>query len=155
LEIYGLSKILIVVRNLIRNGIMARRLSLLFLALAWAAPALAGEYWQGVARTVSAGVEQAEASFAKGDGDGAKRLINDTYFQKYEESRLEGAVRKEISAKRAAEVEKMFADLRKAVTAKDATGVKSTAAGLKAALAADAKTLDAANVSPDVYQVNQ
>jgi hypothetical protein len=119
-------------------------------------PAMAAEgHWQSIAAQVAATVGEVEAAFARGDGDGAKRLINEAYFSRFEDSRLEIAIRKEISGKRAGEIERLFADLRKAVTAKDAAQVKRIAAQVRDALIADAKSLDDAKVSPELFKVNQ
>lgn len=132
-----------------------RLLALAFLAVVAATPAAAGDYWQGVARSVAAKVDEAEAAFAKGQADAAKRTLNEAYFKSFEDSKLEAAIRKEVSARRAGEIEKMFATLRKAMGAGDAGAVKATAAEIRAAVASEAKSLDAANLSPDVFKVNE
>ncbi len=127
--------------------------------LLWAAgamPARAAEaYWHGVAGGVSATLAEAEAASARGEVDAAKRAINEAYFRRFEDAKLEAAIRKEISAKRAAQIERLFADMRKAVTAGDQAAVAKFAAEIRQSLTADAKTLDAAKVSPDVFAVNQ
>lgn len=142
---------------------MPRRRFLLALALI-AAPLLLtaplsaradGGHWQNKAEDVGKAVTAAETTFLKGDVDGAKRAVTEAYFGHFEETKLEGAMRKHIGAKRAAEVEKMFATLRKAMGANDTAQVKAVAQGLRDAMKADAKILDDAKVSPDVYEVNQ
>lgn len=141
---------------------MSLRRFLLALALI-AAPLLtapmtaqaAGGHWQTKAEDVGKAVTAAETTFLKGDVDGAKRAVTEAYFGHFEETKLEGAMRKHIGAKRAAEVEKMFATLRKAMAANDAAQVKAVAQGLRDAMNTDAKILDDAKVSPDVYEVNQ
>ncbi|MGE5503525.1 MAG: hypothetical protein ACM31L_03795 [Actinomycetota bacterium] len=125
-------------------------------ALLAAGTAVAADgYWQAVAATVAAKVAEAEAAAAKGQADVAKRALNDAYFQKFEDGKLEAAIRKEIAAKRAVEVEQMFAGLRKAVSAGDQAAVARGAGELRAAITADARTLDAAKVPPEVFQVNK
>lgn len=114
-----------------------------------------GGHWQAKAEDVGKAVTAAETIYLKGDLDGAKRAVTEAYFGHFEETKLEGAMRKHIGAKRAAEVERMFATLRKAMTANDSAQVKAVAQGLRDAMTADAKILDAAKVSPDVYEVNQ
>lgn len=114
-----------------------------------------GGHWQTKAEDVGKAVTAAETTFLKGDVDGAKRAVTEAYFGHFEETKLEGAMRKHIGAKRAAEVEKMFATLRKAMGANDSAQVKAVAQGLRDAMKTDAKILDDAKVSPDVYEVNQ
>jgi high-affinity iron transporter len=120
-------------------------------------PASAGEegYWVGHAGAVAKAVTEAEAHFAKGDLDGAKRLLTEAYFQHFEDTKLEAAIRRNIGAKRAAQIEKFFPTIRKAMTAGDAAQVKEMAQQLREAVAADAKTLDAEKVAPGVFEVNQ
>lgn len=141
---------------------MSLRRSLFALALI-SAPLLAaspaaladGGHWQTKAEDVGKAVTAAEAVFAKGDLDAAKRAVTEAYFGHFEDTKLEGAIRKHIGAKRAADVERMFATMRKAMTAGDAAQVKAVAQGLRDAMTTDAKILDDAKVSPDVYEVNQ
>ncbi len=132
-------------------------LTLLAAPLLAAAPDALAEsgHWQTTAESVGKAVSAAETVFAQGDVDAAKRAVTEAYFGHFETSKLEGAIRKHIGAKRAAEVEKMFATMRKAMTAGDAAQVKTVAQGLRDAMLVDAKVLDAAKVSPDVYEVNQ
>lgn len=128
----------------------------LLLWMAGLMPADAAEaYWQGVAGGVSATLAEAEAASARGEVDAAKRAINEAYFRRFEDAKLEAAIRKEVSAKRAAQIERMFADMRKAVTAGDQGAAAKFATEIRQALTADAKALDAAKISPDVFAVNQ
>lgn len=121
-----------------------------------ALPALADTgHWQAQSDSVGHAVEAAEAAFAKGDIETAKRLVTEAYFINFEDSKLEAAIRKYVGAKRAAEIEKSFATLRKAITAKDAAQVKAVADGLRKDIATEAKTLDDAKVAPGVFEVNQ
>lgn len=121
-----------------------------------ALPALADTaYWQTQAESVNQAVNAAEAAFAKGDVDGAKRAVTEAYFHNFEDSKLEAAIRRFVSAKRAAEIEKYFATIRKAMTANDAAGVKAVAQSLREAMLVEAKGLDAAKVAPGVFEVNQ
>lgn len=127
--------------------------------LAWVGygmPAQAAEdHWVTQAQGVIKVVDAAEASFAKGDVEGGKRGLTEAYFQAFEDSKLEAAIRKYVSAKRATEIEKMFATMRKAMTANDAAQVKAAGQSLRDAVVAEAKGLDAAKVSPNVFEVNQ
>lgn len=119
-------------------------------------PSLAAEgYWQGVAKTVIEAVDRGEAAHAKGDTDSARRAVLEAYFKRFEDSKMEAAIRKGISAKRAAEIERMFDAMRKAAGGSDAAALKTAAQTLRTAVAEVGKVLDDANVSPAVFEVNQ
>lgn len=120
-----------------------------------ALPALAAGHWQTQADNVVKAMDAAEAAFAKGDVDGAKRTVTEAYFQVFEDSKLEAAIRRYVGAKRAAEIEKYFATIRKAMGANDAAQVKAVAKDLREAVAAEAAKLDEAKVAPGVFEVNQ
>ncbi|MGE5478020.1 MAG: hypothetical protein ACM3Q1_15290 [Bacteroidales bacterium] len=137
------------------RALLARCLVTATLSLT-ALPALAAAgHWQTQADNVAQAVDAAEAAFAKGDPETAKRLVSEAYFSSFEDSKLEAAIRKHVGAKRAAEIEKSFANLRKAIAAKDGAKVKAIAQGLRTDIAAEAKTLDEAKVAPGVFEVNQ
>lgn len=128
----------------------------LAVALTASLPAFAaGGHWQTQADGVIKAMDTAEAAFAQGDLETAKRAVTEAYFQSFEDSKLEAAIRKYVGAKRAAEMEKSFATLRKAIAAKDAAQVKAIAQSLREAVAAEAAKLDQANVAPTVFEVNQ
>lgn len=112
-------------------------------------------HWQAQADGVAQAMDAAEAAFAKGDVDGAKRSVTEAYFRNFEDSKLEAAIRKYVGSKRAAEIEKSFATLRKAMAAKDAGQVKAVAQSLRADIATEARKLDEARVAPNVFEVNQ
>lgn len=121
-----------------------------------AAPvAAADDHWLRQAQGVAGAVDKAEADFAKGDIDNAKRALTEAYFQHFEDSKLEAAIRRHVSAKRAAEIEKLFSTMRKAMTAKDAAQVKSVAQSIRDQITAEAKGLDAEKIAPGVFEVNQ
>lgn len=123
--------------------------------LAAAGPALAGDYWRGVAAETDAAVGEARRAFAASDQTAALAAVTTAYFGKFEGLKMEAAIRKEIGAKRAFQVEKLFGDLRKAIKAADAAAVTAISNDLGAALAEDAAKLDAAAISPDVYEANK
>lgn len=129
-----------------------------FLATVGAAmPATAAtdNYWATQAEDVAKSVDTAVETFTKGDAAAAKRGLTEAYFHHFEDSKLEAAIRRFISAKRAAEIEKMFSTMRKAMTANNAAEVKQLAAAMREAITAEAKTLDAEKVTPGVFEVNQ
>ncbi|MBF0335332.1 MAG: hypothetical protein HQL40_17075 [Alphaproteobacteria bacterium] len=123
--------------------------------LAATPPAWAGDYWRGVAAETKAAVNAAERAFAANDQTAALAAVTTAYFGKFEGLKMEAAIRKEIGAKRAFQVEKLFGEMRKAIKAADAAAVASIANDLGGALAEDAAKLDAAAISPDVYEANK
>lgn len=112
-------------------------------------------HWQATAKHVAAAVDDIEAMFAAGDTAAARTALTEAYFGRFEDSKMEAAIRKEIGGDRAIEVEGMFGKMRKAIKAGDAKTVEQTADALRQALAADAKALDAAGVPAEVYEVNR
>jgi hypothetical protein len=135
------------------NRLVAAGLTVLLLQ---AGHAFAAEgHWARVASGVGQSLDEAEALFAKGDAQGAKRAINDAYFARFEDTKLEAAIRKEIGARRAYEIEKLFGTMRKAAGGGDASTLKDASAQIRAAVVKDASQLDAAKIPPDVFQVNQ
>ncbi len=112
-------------------------------------------HWQGVATTVAGAIDGVVAHFEAGDDKSARAALTEAYFGRFEDSKMEAAVRKEIGKDRAVEVEGMFSDIRKAMKAGDGAEVRRIASQLKAALKTDGQALDAAKVSADVYEVNQ
>lgn len=129
---------------------------LLAAMLALAVPVGAAEpHWQGVAATVTAAVDDVVARFEAGDHKAARAALTQAYFGRFEESKMETAVRQAISQDRAVEVEGMFADIRTAMKAGDLAEVKRLAATLRQALKTDAKALDDAKVAPETLAVTQ
>lgn len=132
------------------------RATLAVLLVTAALPALANDgHWMTQAQGVAKVVDAAEANFAKGDVAGGKRALTEAYFQNFEDTKLEAAIRKYVSAKRATEIERHFAAMRKAMTANDAAQVKSSGQAIREAITAEAKGLDAAKIAPGVFEVNQ
>ena len=130
-------------------------LSLLLSAAAGAAPAQAGDHWSGIADAISGQIAKAEALALDGKADEAKTAVTEAYFGLFETGKMEAALRKEVGSKHAYAREKQFGDLRKLVTRGSPAEIRELAAALRAGLAEDGKALDAANVSPDVFAVNQ
>ena len=129
---------------------MIRALFTACLLLSFAAVAAEpGSGWRGVAAQVSDAVTQAERQAAGGDTSAGLDTLTDAYFGRFEESRMEIAVRQSISAQRAAEVEGMFGTLRKAMRAGDRAAVAGEAERLRRALTEDGARLDADGVKPE------
>jgi hypothetical protein len=134
------------------------RLIVMMLVLATAVSSLAAEpaYWSKIAGTIAVELSRAEAQARAGKPDEAKQTITAAYFDLFENTKMEAALRKEIGAKHAALREKGFADLRKLVgKGAPAADIAAIAEPLRTGLADDGKALDKAGIPPDVFAVNQ
>jgi len=113
-------------------------------------------YWTGVAGQVNAALDHAEALYREGDAKGAKKAVLHAYFGVFESTKMEAAMRTEISAKHTFKVERRFGGIRKAIKkGKTAEEVKALTEELKGLLLADAGQLDKAGISKEVFRVNQ
>ncbi len=125
-------------------------LSLLLLLAATPAAALAGAPppWPGVARRVSGLLDDAVKSYEARSPEKAKDLVTEAYFGPFEAGGMEIAIRQEISARRARQLEKMFAEIRQAIGAGEPAGaVRERVAALERALDHDARELVRAGVT--------
>lgn len=122
---------------------MAVALSLLLLL--GAAMAAAGDQpppWPDIARQVSGLLEDAAKAYEAKDPDRAKELVSEAYFGVFEDRGMEIAVRQQISARRAGELERRFGEIRQAIGRGDASGrIRQTIATLRQALDQDAREL--------------
>ena len=136
---------------------MLGRILMILLILSAAVPSLAAEagHWQTIAAEVGKQLQLVRSLAEQSKPQDAKRAITSAYFDGFENSKLEAAIRKEIGAKPAAERERRFSDLRKAVNAGDLKQVAGICQTLADEIAADAKQLDWAKVPPEVFAVNQ
>ena len=114
---------IISVRGFFRNRIT--RLLLLVAVVAPAAPDASPALWPDVVREVSGVLERAAKAYEANDPKGAQELVGEAYFGAFEERGMEAAVRREISARRARDLEKMFGEIRRAIgTGEPAPGVR-------------------------------
>jgi hypothetical protein len=136
---------------------MLGRILMILLILSAAVPSLAAEagHWQTIAVEIGKQLQLVRSLAEQSKPQDAKRAITSAYFDGFENSKLEAAIRKEIGAKPAAERERRFSDLRKAVNAGDLKRVAGICQTLADEIAADAKQLDLAKVPPEVFAVNQ
>lgn len=116
---------------------------LLAITLALARPAFAQPTkWQEVVSKIEPTLQQMLTSYKAKDLDKAKDLHTESYFGMFEESGMETAIRKNISAKRASEVEALFGEVRKLMLAGATVAkVEEAAKNLLEALKKDAKYL--------------
>jgi high-affinity iron transporter len=102
----------------------------------------AQEQWQGVITEIKGNLQNAVQMYQLGKINEAKDLVNEAYFGPFESQRMEQAIRSQISAKRAAEIEYEFTLLKKSMEKRaDLSTVQSKADGLVSMLNNDAKTL--------------
>src|SRR3972149_610134 len=98
--------------------------------------------WLGVAGEVSGVLGRAARAYEAKDLRGAQDLAAEAYFGAFEERGMEAAVRREISVRRARELERMFAGIRQAMgRGEPAPQVRQQIAALREALDQDAREL--------------
>lgn len=134
---------------------MLRLFAFLFVALTAGTVAAQQTYWAAMADQIGIELATAERLAQSGQPEAAKKAVGQAYFGLFETEKMEAALRKEIGSKHAFEREKQFGDLRKLLSTGTLNEVKAMAAALRAGLAEDAKLLDKAGVSPEVFKVNQ
>ncbi len=121
---------------------------LLRLSAAAAAVEAAPPPWPDVARQVSALLDDATRVYEAGSPEKAKDLVTEAYFGSFEAGGMEIAIRRQISARRARTLEKMFAKIRQAIASGEPAGaVRERVATLERALDHDAQALVRAGVT--------
>lgn len=95
-----------------------RSLSILLIVVFIAVPSWAGSgSWQQVAQDIETILNQAVAAYQEGRPAEAKELVSQAYFGPFEEKGMETAVRLNISARRAFEVEYGFTEIKQLIDA--------------------------------------
>ncbi len=98
--------------------------------------------WLDAVREVSSVLERAVRAYEANDLPAAQDLAGEAYFSVFEERGMEVAIRREISARRARELEKMFGEIRQAMgKGEPALQVRQRIAALREALDHDAREL--------------
>ena len=87
----------------------------LFLLLTAALPAEAAQNWMQVYAHVEQMINKGVEQYNNGDLEGAKKIINDSYYGVYENDGLEKAIRTTISSKNANLTEYQYSELKKAI----------------------------------------
>ena len=132
---------------------------LLLMTALWlsSSPALAdSDHWQRIAGQINTTIAQALSAYQQGDRNTARGAVVKAYFSEFEDSKMEAAMRMELGAKAAWEVEQMFGGLRKAIKQqREQTELAALAADLRSALNNSAKALDKAGISATVFEVKQ
>ncbi|HJV45092.1 MAG TPA: FTR1 family protein [Bacillota bacterium] len=106
----------------------------------------ADESWSRVASQIDSLFQKAVGAYEKGNKEGAKEFLNQAYFGPFESERMEQAIRLNISAKRAAEIEFEFSSLKKKIAkGEDPADIRQAVAGLSQMIKQDAKTLQGEN----------
>lgn len=98
--------------------------------------------WNQVVTNIDGFLNKAMDEYEKGNQINAKELINEAYFGPFESDRMEQAIRVNISAKRAAEIEFQFNEIKKKITAgEDISKIQQDVDELRKMLNTDANTL--------------
>ena len=98
--------------------------------------------WLDAAREVSSVLDRAVRAYEANDPAGAMDLAGEAYFGAFEDRGMEVAIRREISARRARDLEKMFGEIRQAMgRGEPVPRVRQRVATLREALDHDAREL--------------
>jgi hypothetical protein len=110
-------------------------------------------YWINVANTIAQHVNESLVLAQAGETKLATRKMTQAYFQQFEGSKMETALRVQISPKHMLKVEKLFGDLRKSIKANaDQALLKTQAETLINAVNRDAKVLDDAGIQAELLE---
>ncbi len=71
--------------------------------------------WQEIANVASDGLSEATRLAEAGRLDDAREMVSDIYFETFEGLGMETAIRSNISASRAFELEELFSEIRKGI----------------------------------------
>ena len=106
-------------------------------------PAQAAQDWMQSYHHIETMLGKAEEAYAVGDKEGAKKIVNDSYYGVYETDGLEKAIRTTISSKNANLTEYQYSKLKKAI--RDDAGIAAVKAEkdqLLSMMKSDISTLD-------------
>jgi hypothetical protein len=110
-------------------------------------------YWLNVANTIAQYVNESLVLAQAGETKLATRKMTQAYFQQFEGSKMETALRVQISPKHMLKVEKLFGDLRKSIKANaDQALLKTQAETLINVVNRDAKVLDDAGIQAELLE---
>ena len=122
-----------------------KRLIILFLlisSLFVTQPAFAASSWMDVVSKIDSNLNNALVKYKHGDPVKAKEAVNEAYYGPFESDRMEQAIRINISAKRAAEIEYQFNTVKKKITAgEDSKNIEQEIDSLMKMLNSDANVL--------------
>ncbi len=112
-----------------------------------------GAYWLNVANMIAQYVNESLVLAQAGETKLATRKMTQAYFQQFEGSKMETALRVQISPKHMLKIEKLFGDLRKSIKANaDQALLKTQAETLINAVNRDAKVLDNAGIQAELLE---
>jgi high-affinity iron transporter len=98
--------------------------------------------WTGVVDEINVHLDKAIDEYKSGDRAKAKELVNEAYFGPFESQKMEQAIRINISAKRAAEIEFQFNTIKKEINSgSDIKNIRQEADNLMKLLKTDANVL--------------
>lgn len=110
--------------------------------------AAAAPKWEEVSQNIARMVDQAVATYESGDADGARDLINTSYYGIYEKEGLESVMRSSVSAKETSLTEYQFYKVKRAIkNGEDVASVHQEGEKLKAMVEDNVKALENAHGS--------
>ena len=110
--------------------------------------ASAAPKWEEVSQNIARMVDQAVATYESGDADGARDLINTSYYGIYEKEGLESVMRSSVSAKETSLTEYQFYKVKRAIkNGEDVASVHQEGEKLKAMVEDNVKALENAHGS--------
>ena len=117
-------------------------LAVLMLLVPLSGAEAAGAGWDPVYKHIEKMINQGVDAYSKGDTEGAKKLINDSYYAVYETDGLEKAIRTTLSSKNANATEYQYTKLKAAIRDKKSQAeVKAEADKLLGMMRNDIKSL--------------
>ena len=110
-------------------------------------------HWANVAIAIKIDINESLTLAQAGETKLAMRKMGQAYFQQFEGSKMETALRVQISPKHMLKVEKLFGNLRKSIKAEaEAHVLKQQAAAIIQAVTRDAKILDSAGIQAELLE---
>lgn len=118
------------------------------LVLFSASPAQAAPQWEQIYQHIEEMINQSVDVYNSGDPDGARKIVDDSYYGVYEKDGLEKAIRSTIASKNANLTEYQFSRLKKAMKEDQGSdAVRAAADKLLGMIQSDVKTLEGKGVT--------
>jgi hypothetical protein len=110
--------------------------------------------WSRVAGEIVAHIDNAESLYREGKPTEAGQAVTQAYFGVFEDRKMEAAMRIELGAKHTYQVEKQFGALRKAIRRDaDRETIQQLAQNIRESVVNDARALDEAKISMEVFEI--
>ena len=110
--------------------------------------------WSQVAEEIVAQINMAESFYQEDKPKEAGHAVTKAYFGIFEDRKMEAAMRIELGARHAYEVEQQFGALRKAIRRQaDKQTVQGLSQEIRVSVERDARALDQANIPMEVFEI--